>query len=210
MGELLSFYRQSFQLAPEHEHDALRALVASQTREPFADAALSSAATLEAGLRVLGLGVRRDGRGYIVGISCVSDVPGSVEGRVFPALAPFVDEESFVDLIGRRDEGLVRYRFDGKGYARKLVRIIGRAWEKYQETLKAELAVSAHQEKKAAPTWGELSAPEAMPTYDSTLRFPAGGWLRHSKFGPGIVLAAEDGKVRVLFEGGERTLAAKR
>ena len=210
MGDLLSFYRQSFQLPPEHEHDALRALVTSQLREPFADTALASAPTLEAGLRVLGLGVQRDGRGYIVGISCLADVPGSLEGRVFPALAPFIEEESFVDLIGSRDEGLVRYRFDGKSYARKVVRLIGRAWEKYQETLQAELAVSAHQEKKAAPTWGALSVPAAMPAYDSAARFAVGEWLRHSKFGPGVVLASEDGKVRVMFEGGERTLAAKR
>ena len=213
MGEPLTLYRQSFQLPPEHEDDALYALQAAHAREPLPLATtwsgrdpIASATKLEAALRALGFAVRRDGRGYIVGLATAEDVRAGVDDRLFPVIAPFVD------LIAQPDEGLLRYRFDGKTCVRRHVRISERAWVKYVDTHEAELEASELRQKPAPPSWKQVAKtiPEAMSQYDGNARFSSGSWLRHAKFGPGFVLAAADGKIRVLFETGERTLAARR
>jgi hypothetical protein len=220
MGETLSLYRQTFQLAPEHEDDALRALQAARGRGASSgewsaadpDQKLAASPTLEAALGALGFGVRRDGRGYIIGISCVGEVPGAVEGLLFPPLAPYVEEESFVDLIAHPDEGLVRYRFDGKTYVRRHVRISAKAWVKYVDTHEQELEAAEQRAKPVPPAWAQVSGaiPSSMPDYSPGAKPPRGSWLRHAKFGPGYVVADGDGKIRVLFESGERTLASQR
>jgi hypothetical protein len=219
MGETLTFYRQSFQLPPEHEDDALRAVQTAHAKEAFPLAGhgggkdpLAAAGRLEEGLRVLGLGLRRDGRQYIVGIFCIGDVRPGVEERLFQAIGPYVDEDSFVDLEGHPDEGLVRYRFDGKSSLRRHVRVSERAWTKYLETHEAELEAAEQLAPPEAPSWKQVSRsmPATMPPYDPSTRFPRESWLKHPKFGAGFVVRNDDGKIRVLFETGERTLAARR
>jgi hypothetical protein len=219
MGETLTFYRQSFQLPPEHEDDALRAVQTAHAKEAFPVAGhgggkdpLAAAGRLEDGLKVLGLGLRRDGRQYIVGIFCIGDVRPGVDERLFQAIGPYVDEDSFVDLEGHPDEGLLRYRFDGKSSLRKHVRVSERAWTKYLETHEAELEAAEQWVKPEAPSWKQISKamPATMPLYDPNVRFPRDTWLKHAKFGAGFIVRNDDGKIRVLFETGERTLAARR
>ena len=57
---------------------------------------------------------------------------------------------------------------------------------------------------KTAPPVGERRR------YAPTESFTPGEWIEHVKFGPGLVMRnAEPGKVRALFQDGERVLVAK-
>ena len=62
-----------------------------------------------------------------------------------------------------------------------------------------------------APEWAQAiegKAAKDFKAYAVTASFSAGELLRHSKFGDGVVVGVEPGKIEVLFESGTRKLAA--
>lgn len=72
-------------------------------------------------------------------------------------------------------------------------------------------ASAAETKEAKQPEWAhavEGKAAKDFKPYAVNASFSAGELLRHSKFGDGVVLAVEPGKIEVLFESGPRKLAA--
>lgn len=60
------------------------------------------------------------------------------------------------------------------------------------------------------PEWAhavEGKAPKDFKAYAVSTTYSQGELVRHAKFGEGVVLTAEPGKIEVLFESGPRKLA---
>lgn len=59
------------------------------------------------------------------------------------------------------------------------------------------------------PKWGDAMAEAEGATfraYDGAARFPVGSFVEHAKFGKGLVVDSEPGKVTLLFEDGLKKL----
>ena len=187
----------------EAERAALRAL-----RDAHADASFSVTReelekfrTLDDALAAFGWRVVRGGDELSIrGVRYVGeDYQGNEEG-LFEALAPYVEPGSVIDIqVG--GETPKRFKFTGRTLIEKRV--------KPPDVFVPYEGDDDEPPPSRIPVFSDVykDVPPTRRAYVPSQTFSPGEWIDHPKFGAGLVLkGAEPGKVRVLFESGERTL----
>ena len=164
---------------------------------------LERAKTLDETFLLLGWRIVRGGDGDVRGIVLVAKEYAGNEEPMFEALAPCVEPGSVVEVW--HDETPKRFKFTGRTLVERRIKPAEFSdFEEEEEAAPVSRIPVFADVVKTAPPVGERRR------YAPTESFTPGEWIEHVKFGPGLVMRnAEPGKVRALFQDGERVLVAK-
>jgi hypothetical protein len=189
-------------VARAHEAAALAALKRADRDCEFSGTdEVQSARSFEQALRAAGWGVHRDADGNVDGI--YTEGKCRAETELLDALASFIRAGSSIVLL-RPGHVPVMHTFDGKRRREKHLHLA-------DPVTKDLLSAPTFEESRPStrmPLWANVKSemPKTPRAYRPSDVFAKGEWVAHPKFGAGVVFGVEGGKIRVLFEAGERVL----
>jgi hypothetical protein len=189
-------------LARAHEAAALAALKRADRDCDFSGTdEVQSARSLEQALKAASWSVHRDADGNLDGILAASKARAEVE--LLDALAAFMRGGSSI-VLQRAGHPPTLHTFDGKRRRDKRLH----ANDPVTKELLEGPILEEPRPSTRLPVWAAIKAemPKDPRAYKPLDTYAKGEWVKHPKFGAGVVFGVEGGKIRVVFEAGERVL----